>query len=303
MPHPLMPEKKCGFIAILGLPNAGKSTLLNQLVGAKISIVTHKPQTTRFRILGIRIFDNSQLIFTDTPGVFSPKKRLDHAMVTSVWKTHNDTDLTLFIIDVQKGLSSSVLDLLNKLKTGKKPLVIVLNKVDLVKKEVLLKMAEHLSQEGCETIFMISALGGSGISELLEYLKNHVPVGPWHYPEDQQTDLNERIWAAEITREVLFLKLHEELPYGLTVETTDFERFENGSLKINQTIYVERIAHRSIILGAKGSQIKKMGSLAREELQRLFGCPVHLFLHVKVDAKWQENRHHYTSLGLDFPKK
>ncbi|MBS0184769.1 MAG: GTPase Era [Proteobacteria bacterium] len=295
-------ELRCGFISILGLPNAGKSTLINQLVGAKISIVTHKPQTTRFRILGIRNVDKTQLIFIDTPGIFSPKKRLDHAMVSSVWKAYDDTDLTLFMIDVQKGLSPFVLELLEKLVKKPKQLIVLLNKVDLVKKEVLLEMSQKLSEMGCETIFMISALTGSGLSELLVYLENHAPLGPWHYPKDQQTDLNERLWAAEVTRETLFIKLHEELPYGLTVETTSFERFDNGDLKIDQTIYVERDAHRAIILGSKGTQIKEIGMIARKELSLLFKCSVHLFLHVKVDEKWQEKRSYYQELGLDFPK-
>ncbi len=295
-------ETRCGFISILGLPNAGKSTLINQLVGAKISIVTHKPQTTRFRILGIRNVADTQLVFIDTPGIFSPKKRLDHAMLASVWKAYDDTDLTLFMVDVQKGLSPFVLELIEKLVKKPKQLIVLLNKIDLVKKEVLLKMSQTLSEMGCETIFMISAIAGSGLSELLTYLENHSPFGPWHYPKDQQTDLNERIWAAEITRETLFLKLHEELPYGLTVETTSFERFDDGSLKIDQTIYVERVSHRAIILGAKGTQIKEIGMLSRKELGLLFGCSVHLFLHVKVDEKWQEKRSYYQELGLDFPK-
>ena len=295
-------EKRCGFISILGLPNAGKSTLLNQLIGAKISIVTPKPQTTRFRILGVRILETTQLVFLDTPGIFTPKKRLDRAMMSAIWKAYDDTDLSLFVIDAQKGLSDTVLDVLTPLLAKPKKIIPILNKIDLVVKEKLLDMSHQLSHMGCSTLFMICASEGKGVLDILTFLKDHVPIGPWHYPENQQTDLNERLWAAEITREVLFLKLHDELPYGLTVETTDFERFDNRSLKMNQTIYVERDSHKAIVLGAKGSQIKKIGQASRLELERLFMCPVHLFLHVKADKKWQDQRSYYHSLGLDFPK-
>lgn len=293
--------KRCGFIAILGLPNAGKSTLINRIVGNKISIVTHKPQTTRFRILGITIVGESQLIFIDTPGIFAPKQTLDHAMLSAVWRAHEETDLTLLILDAQRGLASEQLALLDKLIKKNKQLVIAINKIDLIKKETLLEMIDLLRQKDLHHIFMISATTGDGVSDLLEYLSNNAPIGPWHYPEDQKTDLNERIWAAELTREALFLKLHEELPYGLHVETTDFEHFENGSLKIIQTIYVERASHKSIILGSKGSKIKEIGLHARQGLEVLFGRKVHLYLHVKVDEKWKERRHNYHAVGLEYP--
>lgn len=293
--------QRCGFIAILGFPNAGKSTLINRIVGNKISIVTHKAQTTRFRILGITTVDTSQLVFIDTPGIFKAKKPFEHAMLSAVWKAHDETDISLLIVDAHKGLTSEHLDLIDNLIKKKKPLVIALNKIDLIKKEKLLEMIDLLHQKNLHSIFMISAVTGDGISELLSYLAQVAPMGPWHYPEGQQTDLNERIWAAELTREALFLKLHEELPYGLHVETTDFEPFENGSLKITQTIYVERSSHKSIILGTKGSKIKEIGLFARENLETLFARKVHLYLHVKVDEKWKERRHNYHAVGLEYP--
>lgn len=290
----------CAFISIIGLPNAGKSTLLNTLLGTKVSIVTHKPQTTRFRIAGIRVIDKTQLIFFDTPGIFQAKKRFDKAMVKAAWDALADADLTLYLIDVSQKIDLEQDVILEELQKHKRSFFVVLNKIDAISKPKLLEIAEKLSQKGIQDIFMISALKNEGVTDLLDAIVAKAPKGPWHYPDDQITDLNERLWASEITRETLLLLLHQEIPYGLTVATEGWELFQDGSVKITQTIYIERTSQRAIILGEKGTKIKEINMKTRDQLETFLGKKVHLFLHVKVDEKWQERPAFYRDIGLDF---
>lgn len=290
----------CSFISIIGLPNAGKSTLLNTILGTKISIVSHKPQTTRFRVAGIHIIENTQLIFFDTPGIFQAKKRFDKAMVKAAWDTLADADLTLFLIDASQKIGSKEDSILEELQKQNRPFFVILNKIDALPKPKLLEIAEKLSQKGIKEIFMISALKNQGIEDLIKAIVAKAPEGPWHYPEDQITDINERLWASEITRETLFHLLHQELPYGLTVATEDWEPFKDGSVKISQVIFVDRPSHRAIILGEKGTKIKEINMRTRTQLETFLGKKVHLFLHVKVDEKWQDRPAFYRDIGLEF---
>lgn len=295
---------RCGFVALIGAPNSGKSTLTNALVGAKISIVTHKAQTTRGPVRGIALIGNAQVILVDTPGIFQPKRRLDRAMAQAAWERAGDADLVAAVIDAHRGLDAALEPLLSHLPEVKRPKIAILNKVDLVKKPELLRLAGELSKRvPFEEIFMISALTGDGIDALKAYLAEAVPEGPWLFPEDQLTDATLRHTAAEITREKLFLRLHEELPYRLTVETTDWKDLKDGSVRIEQTIYVERENHRKIVLGAKGQTIKEIGAAARAEIAEIVGVPVHLFLFVKVREHWSEDPERYREMGLDYPKR
>jgi GTP-binding protein Era len=295
---------RCGFVALIGAPNSGKSTLTNALVGAKISIVTHKAQTTRGPVRGIALIGNAQVILVDTPGIFQPKRRLDRAMAQAAWERAGDADLVAAVIDAHRGLDAALEPLLSQLPEVKRPKIAILNKVDLVKKPELLRLAGELSTRvPFEEIFMISALTGDGIDALKAYLAEAVPEGPWLFPEDQLTDATLRHTAAEITREKLFLRLHEELPYRLTVETTDWKDLKDGSVRIEQTIYVERENHRKIVLGAKGQTIKEIGAAARAEIAEIVGVPVHLFLFVKVREHWSEDPERYREMGLDYPKR
>lgn len=296
-----MTNKRAGFIAIIGAPNAGKSTLLNMLVGTKIAIVTHKVQTTRRRILGIVIEDQSQLIFVDTPGIFKPRRRLDRAMVSAAWKGSGDADRTILVIDAKAGITRDVEIILEGLKASGRKAILALNKIDLMKKEWLLKSVEELqSVLEFEEIFMISALSGDGVTDLKTYLASSVEVGPWLYPEDQLTDLAERILASEITREQIFLKLHQEVPYATSVECQSFKRQKDGSIRIEENILVERSSQKGIVIGKGGQTLKKIGAVAREQMEQVFGCKVHLFLFVKVSEKWADNPDHYREIGLDF---
>lgn len=292
---------RCGFIAIIGVPNAGKSTLLNQLVGTKLSIVTRKEQTTRNRVLGIFIHDESQVILIDTPGIFNPKERFERAMVKAAWSAVNDTDLTAVIVDVHhKKLDASIaiLDLLNE--QGIEPMLI-LNKIDLLNREELLAITDKLVQgRKVSDVFMISATKGDGVEDLRQAFTNKVPAGPWLYPADQITDLPEKLLACEITREKIFHYLHQEVPYAIAVETESWEEFDNGSVKITQTIYVQRPNQRAIVLGKGGKQIKIIGEKARAEITECLGRPAHLFLHVKVKENWPDKPHFYSLLGLDY---
>lgn len=294
-----MPQTRCGFIAILGAPNAGKSTLINQLVGSKVTIVSSKVQTTRQRILGITVQGESQLILVDTPGIFSPQKRLERAMVRAAWDASRDADLIVLIVDVTQKSFSTSFGILEKL--GIQPIILVLNKIDQVKREALLSITTQFqAYPNIAHTFMISALSGDGVPDLAQFLAQAVPEGPWLYPEDQLTDLPQKLWSAEITREQLFRQLHHELPYNVMVETEAWEEFENGSVKVNQVIYVARDGQKAIVLGKGGHQIKAISSAARHEMAVFLNRPVHLFLHVKVVEDWPNKPALYRLMGLDF---
>ena len=297
---------RCGAVALLGAPNAGKSTLVNQLVGAKVAIVTHKVQTTRSRLRGIVIHNQSQLILVDTPGVFAPKRRLDRAMVEAAWAGASDADHVLFLVDATVDFSDGFPDPVERILSGlrdvKRPVSLVLNKVDLVKKDVLLGLIAALNERGTfSDTFMISALTGDGVDELRDHLAAIVPEGPWLFEEDDLTDAPLRMTAAEITREKLYLRLHQELPYASTVETTDWKTLKDGSVRIEQTIFVERESQRRIVLGHKGQAIKQISMEARKEISEVVGAKVHLFLFVKVREKWGDDPERYRELGLEFP--
>ena len=295
---------RCGFVALIGAPNSGKSTLTNALVGAKVSIVTHKAQTTRGPVRGIAPIGDSQVILVDTPGIFQPKRRLDRAMAQAAWERAGDADIVAVVIDAERGLDQALEPLLSHLPELKKPRIAILNKIDLVPKPTLLHVAAHLSAHSSfDRVFMVSALTGDGIADLKAYLAEAVPPGPWLFPADQLTDQSLRQAAAEITREKLFLHLHEELPYTLTVETADWKELADGSIRIEQTIYVERESQRKIVLGAKGRTIKEIGSAARAEIGAMAEVPIHLFLFVKVRERWAEDPERYREMGLDYPKR
>ncbi len=299
-----MTAKHCGFVALIGEPNAGKSTLLNQMVGAKVSIVTHKVQTTRARIRGIAIEGDAQLVFIDTPGLFRPRRRLDRAMVTAAWSGAADADVVVLLVEAHRGLTSGVEAILDTLKdrfvAGQK-VALAINKIDRVKSETLLALTVKLNEaHNFASTFMISAERGHGVADLKTWLAEQVPEGPWHYPEDQIADVPLRMIAAEITREKLTLRLHQELPYQLTVETESWEERPDGSVKIDQLIYVTREGHRGIALGPKGETMKSVGKAAREEISEFLGRKAHLFLQVKVRPNWLEDSERYTEMGLNF---
>jgi GTPase len=295
---------RCGFVALIGAPNSGKSTLTNALVGAKVSIVTHKAQTTRGPVRGIALIGKSQVILIDTPGIFQPKRRLDRAMSQAAWERAGDADIVALVIDAQHGMDERLDPLLEQLPQIKRPTIAILNKIDLVAKPDLLHLTGALSAlKAFDRVFMVSALTGDGVTDLKTYLAEAVPPGPWLFPEDQLTDASLRQTAAEITREKLFVRLHEELPYQLTVETTDWKELRDGSVRIEQTIYVARESQRKIVLGAKGATIKEISMAARKEIGEIAGVPVHLFLFVKVRERWGEDPERYREMGLDFPKR
>jgi GTP-binding protein Era len=294
---------RCGFVALIGAPNAGKSTLLNALVGSKVSIVSHKVQTTRMLVRGIAVEGNAQLIFVDTPGIFKPKRRLDRAMVDSAWSGAQDADITGLLIDARKGLDEETDAILSRIGDVGGQKVLLLNKIDVVDKEALLGLAQTLNERASfAATFMISALTGSGVSDVKQWLATQVPQGPWHYPEDQISDAPLRQLAAEITREKLFHRLHQELPYQSTVETTDWKQLKDGSIRIEQTIFVERESQRKIVLGKGGQTIKAIGADARRDIAGVAEAPVHLFLFVKVREGWGNDPERYREMGLDFPK-
>ncbi len=302
MSDPQTAPARCGFVALVGAPNAGKSTLLNSLVGAKVSIVTRKVQTTRARLRGIAVRGSSQLIFVDTPGIFTPKRRLERAMVAAAWMGAQDADVVVLLFDAARTVIDSDTQLiLDGLKAQQRRAVLVLNKIDLIKRERLLKLAARFeAQDLFEHTFMISALTGDGVPDLLDHVARAMPEGPWLYPEDQLSDLPLRLMAAETTREKLFRKLHQELPYALTVETERWQDFEDGSVKIEQIIYVQRGTQKAIVLGKKGSKIKAIRSESQAELEDVLGCKVHLFLFVKVRENWIDDPERYREWGLDF---
>lgn len=295
-------ETRSGFVALIGAPNAGKSTLLNQLVGAKVSIVTHKVQTTRAIVRGIATHENAQIVFIDTPGIFNPRRTLDRAMVTTAWGGAKDADIVALLIDAERGIKGDAAAILEKLKDVAQPKILILNKIDRVKRETLLELAARANEAvDFERTFMISALQGSGCDDLLAYLSETLPVGPWYYPEDQLSDLPMRQLAAEITREKLFLRLHQELPYAIHVETEKWEERKDGSVRIDQVVYVERDSQKKIVLGHKGSAIRAVGQAAREELAGILEQKVHLFLFVKVREGWGNDPERFREMGLEFP--
>ncbi len=306
---------RAGFAAVLGAPNAGKSTLVNRLVGAKVSIVTQKVQTTRFPVRGVAMLGAAQIVLVDTPGVFAPRRRLDRAMVRSAWAGAQDADVVVHLVDVEGELGDAggqatpaqhrsaedTARIVEGLKAAGRQVILALNKIDLVKRDQLLGLSERLFAHGVYTeAFMISAHNGSGVDDLKARLAELVPEGPWLYPEDQTADLPVRLLAAEITREKLYLRLHEELPYAASVETTAFEDKADGSARIEQTIYVEREGQRPIVLGKAGQTLKWIGQKSREELAEILDRPIHLFLHVKVAPAWSEDRNLYRDMGLEF---
>jgi GTP-binding protein Era len=296
-------ETRCGFVALIGVPNAGKSTLINALVGAKVAIVSHKVQTTRALLRGIATAGAAQLVFIDTPGIFAPKRRLDRAMVTNAWAGAQDADITAVLIDAKHGLDEQTDALLARLGEVRGAKVLLLNKVDLVDKPALLTLVRAANERATfDATFMISALTGDGVADVRNWFAAHAPVGPWHYPEDQITDAPLRQLAAEITREKLFLHLHQELPYQSTVETEQWKELRDGSTRIEQTIYVERESQRKIVLGKGGATIKAIGAEARRDIAEMVEAPVHLFLFVKVRERWGDDPERYREMGLEFPK-
>jgi GTPase len=294
---------RCGFIALIGAPNVGKSTLINALVGSKVAIVSHKVQTTRTLLRGIAIASASQLVFIDTPGIFAPKRRLDRAMVSNAWSGAYDADIVGLLIDARRGLDEEADIILARLADVRQTKILIINKVDLVEKPALLALAKAANARlAFAATFMISALTGDGVADVRSWLAAHVPEGPWHYPEDQITDAPLRQLAAEITREKLYLRLHQELPYQSTVETDSWQERKDGSIRIEQTIYVERESQRKIVLGKGGQTIKAIGAEARREIAEMIEAPVHLFLFVKVRESWSDDPERYRGMGLDFPK-
>jgi GTP-binding protein Era len=294
-------SEKCGLVAVVGAPNAGKSTLVNALVGQKIAIVSPKAQTTRTRLMGIALAGEAQILLVDTPGIFEPKRRLDRAMVAAAWSGAADADLIALVVDAKTGDSRRLSAMLDALESRREPKILVLNKVDLVRKEELLTLASRLTLRGTfDNIFMISATTGDGVADLKAALAARVPEGPWHFPEEQVSDASERLAASEVTREQLYLQLHAELPYASAVETEKYEERRDGSVAIHQQILVGRPTQRAIVLGKGGTRIKAIGEAARLELETLMGRKVHLLLHVKVKPDWEEDRGLYREIGLDW---
>ncbi|RAH97093.1 GTPase Era [Acuticoccus sediminis] len=298
-----MDQQRCGIIALIGAPNAGKSTLVNALVGAKVSIVTHKVQTTRAIVRGIVMADTAQIILVDTPGIFAPKRRLDRAMVKTAWTHAYDADRVCLLIDAKRGITEANAKILEELTEVRQPKTLVLTKVDLVDPPALLSLAQAANEiTRFDDTYMISAQTGDGVDDLSRHLALSVPKGPWLYPEDQISDIPMRQLAAEITREQLTLRLHDELPYSATVETETWKSLRNGSVRIEQAIFVERDGQKKIVLGEKGKTIRAISMSARYEISKLVGAPVHLFLFVKVRPRWTDDPERYRVMGLDFSR-
>jgi GTP-binding protein Era len=306
-----MSQTHCGFAAIIGAPNAGKSTLTNALVGSKVSIVTPKVQTTRMPVRGVAIRGQTQIVFVDTPGIFKPRRRLDRAMVKSAWAGAKDADAVLLIVDAPDlaaqpdGLAArDTAAIIEGLKKGERKAALLLNKIDGMKRTDLLPLIEKFNAEGIfDSVFVISALKGDHIADVADWCAARMPPGPWLFPEDQAADIPSRLLAAEVTREKIYLRLHDELPYATAVETEKWEERNDGSVKIDQTIFVQRDGQKAIVLGKGGATIKKIGELARAEMEEMFDRRVHLFLFVKVSENWAEERDHYREMGLEFPEE
>ena len=297
-------ETRCGFVALIGAPNVGKSTLINSIVGAKVAIVSHKVQTTRTLLRGIATAGEAQLVFIDTPGIFAPRRRLDRAMVAGAWSGAGDADLVGVLVDARRGLDADTGALLERLAAAQQRKILIVNKIDLVEKPTLLALVKDATARApFAATFMVSALTGDGVVDLKQWLAAEVPPGPWHYPEDQLTDAPLRQLAAEITREKLYLRLHQELPYQSTVETNAWKELKDGSARVEQTIYVERESQRKIVLGKGGQTIKAIGADARREIAQMAEQPVHLFLFVKVREAWGEDPERYREMGLEFPRE
>ncbi len=297
-------ETRAGFVALIGAPNAGKSTLINHLVGTKVSIVSHKVQTTRAVVRGIAIEDKTQIVFIDTPGIFQPRRRLDKAMVNAAWGGVHDADLIVLLIDAERGIRGDAADILRSLENEKQRKILLLNKIDAVARDTLLLLAAKANENvDFEQTFMVSALKGDGCADFMQYLAAELPKGPWLYPEDQVSDLPMRQLSAEITREKLYLRLHQELPYASHVETENWTENKDGSVKIEQTIYIQRAAHKKIVIGKGGQTIKAISTAARKEISEILGQKVHLFLFVKVREKWIDDPERYREMGLEFPRK
>jgi GTP-binding protein Era len=293
--------EKCGLVAVVGAPNAGKSTLVNALVGQKVAIVSPKAQTTRTRLMGIAIQGEAQILLLDTPGIFEPRRRLDRAMVTAAWAGAQDADLVMLVVDAKTGFSGRIEQMLDTLKGRSEPKWLALNKVDITPKEALLTLTAQLGERmRFEETFMVSATTGDGVQDLKQALAARVPEGPWHFPEEQVSDATDRMLAAEVTREQLYLQLHAELPYASAVETEKYEERKDGSVAIHQQILVARPTQRAIVLGKGGAKIREIGAAARAQLAQLLGRKVHLFLHVKVSPNWEEDRGLYREIGLDW---
>jgi len=296
-----MPPTRCGYVALIGAPNSGKSTLLNRLVGRKLAIVTPKAQTTRNRLLGIAIEGLAQIVFVDTPGIFAPRRRLDRAMVAAAWSGAEDADEALLLVDASRGIDRDTRRILDRLAGRSRRSILALNKIDLVPRESLFGLTDALSREGLfDPIFMISGLKGDGVEDVKPHLAASLPQGPWLFPEDQLSDAPERLIAAEVTREQVFLQLHDELPYASTVETEQWEDKPDGSVRIEQVIYVQRPSQRAIVLGEGGKRIKTIGARARAELGHMLERRVHLFLFVKVRQNWIDDRERFEAVGLDY---
>ncbi len=295
---------RCGFVAIIGAPNAGKSTLVNRLVGTKVTIVSRKVQTTRMMVRGIVLNGQTQIVLVDTPGIFKPRRRLDRAMVQAAWSGAGDADVIALLVDAPRGIDEDVAGILQKLSDNPAPKVLVLNKVDrLADKARLLPLIDELQgRVRFEDVFILSALNGDGVDAFLDALSARMPPGPWHFPADDISDLPMRLLAGEITREKIYDRLHQELPYAITVETTNWQTFKNKSVRIEQTVFVEQDSQKKIVLGKGGQTIKAISTDARSELAEILGVPVHLFLFVKVRSNWSEDPQRYHNLGLDFPK-
>jgi GTPase len=298
---PAAAATRCGYVALIGAPNAGKSTLLNRLIGHKLAIVSPKAQTTRNRLIGIAIEGITQLVYVDTPGIFAPRRRLDRAMVAAAWSGAEDADETVLLVDAARGVGPDLGRILDRLGERGRRTVLALNKIDLVRRQRLLGLAAEITRRGnFDPVFMISGLGGDGVEDLKQYLATAMPPGPWLFPEDQLSDAPLRLLAAEVTREQVFLQLHDELPYTSTVETESWDDRRDGSVRIEQVVYVERPSQRAIVLGERGQRIKAIGARARAELEKLLERRVHLFLFVKVRENWGEDRERFATLGLDY---
>jgi GTPase len=292
---------RCGYVALIGAPNAGKSTLLNRLVGHKLAIVTPKAQTTRNRLVGVAIEGSTQIVYVDTPGIFAPRRRLDRAMVAAAWSGAEGADETVLLVDAARAVGADVARILDRLAGRGRRTILALNKIDLVRRERLLELAADIAGRGnFDPVFMISGFGGDGVEDLKRHLAAAMPPGPWLFPEDQLSDAPLRLLAAEITREQVFLQLHDELPYASTVETESWEERRDGSVRIEQIVYVERPSQRAIVLGDHGRRVKAIGARARAELEKLLERRVHLFLFVKVRENWGEDRERFAAIGLDY---